>query len=606
MLTCCGWSSPALTAPLGTAFSYRGQLSDAGVAASGTYDLQACLFDESSAAQPLACLPDFEDVAVQSGSFQLDLDFGAGVFIGELRWLELRVRPGSSSGAYTVLAPRTPLRAVPESLRAAAASSAPWSGLTGVPAGFADGIDNGTGTVTAVVAGAGLAGGTITGSGTLSVAPGGVTGSMIAAGAVGATQIAAGAVGADQIDVQSVQRRILAGCVQGQVLRAVNADGSVVCDRIQIPPLVVPLLDNGILGGGSDLAISALALAVDANGRAFAAALAGVGPFVNTYAIACIAAGCPSTTVNPIAGQLLVTDVAIGADGLPLMTAHISASGAFAVIKCNDFDCSTFSQNVVQDEADSLGTQASIAFAPDGLPFIAYDNQTGGKLRVVKCNDARCAPGGEVFGVPLATFDNIAEHFSLVVPADGFPVIALQQISFIAPTTYKLLVVRCNDPLCAGFGEPAAIVDAGSGVRGIRARIGIGANGFPVVAHATTAPNTVRVIECDDPACADGNDPVVRTVVLSNTAPPVVQIASGPGALAILVAETSSAFRSTLIRCRAGGCGAVAGSAATVGSGALDVAIDAAGRPKILWQRQPSDGLSKPALLTLCQTDDCL
>jgi hypothetical protein len=40
------------------------------------------------------------------------------------------------------LTPRQLVRATPEALRANSASVAPWSGLTGVPAGFADGIDN--------------------------------------------------------------------------------------------------------------------------------------------------------------------------------------------------------------------------------------------------------------------------------------------------------------------------------------------------------------------------------------------------------------------------------------------------------------------------------
>ena len=102
-------------------------------------------------------------MAVEAGLFALTLDFGAAPFIGELRFLELRVRPGASGGGYTILAPRQAIRPAPEALRAGAASAAPWSGLTGVPAGFADNVDNNSGgTVTSVAAGTGLSGGTIT------------------------------------------------------------------------------------------------------------------------------------------------------------------------------------------------------------------------------------------------------------------------------------------------------------------------------------------------------------------------------------------------------------------------------------------------------------
>lgn len=101
---------------------------------------------------------------VEDGIFTLPLDFGSSAFAGELQFLEVRVRPGTG-GAYTILTPRQAIRPTPEALRAAVSSAAPWSGLSGVPAGFADGVDNDTnsgGTVTSVASGAGLSGGPIT------------------------------------------------------------------------------------------------------------------------------------------------------------------------------------------------------------------------------------------------------------------------------------------------------------------------------------------------------------------------------------------------------------------------------------------------------------
>ena len=150
---------------LGSAFTYQGQLKESGLPASGLYDFQACLFDGLVAAAPLVCAPDSADVPVAQGLFAVELDFGAAPFSGQQRYLELRARPGASSGTYTVLSPRQLLRATPEALRA---NTVPWTGLSAVPTGFSDGVDN-VG-ITSISGGAGLSGGTITTSGTLAIA----------------------------------------------------------------------------------------------------------------------------------------------------------------------------------------------------------------------------------------------------------------------------------------------------------------------------------------------------------------------------------------------------------------------------------------------------
>jgi hypothetical protein len=59
-----------------------------------------------------------KNVPVSEGLFTVPLDFGAGVFTGDARWLEIGVRPGLSSGAYTLLSPRQALTATPYALYA--------------------------------------------------------------------------------------------------------------------------------------------------------------------------------------------------------------------------------------------------------------------------------------------------------------------------------------------------------------------------------------------------------------------------------------------------------------------------------------------------------
>jgi hypothetical protein len=139
--------------PAGTAFSYQGRLTDNGVAANGPYDLRFTLFETAAAGSAIGAPVVADDVIVSGGVFTVMLDFGAA-FEGHARWLEIGVRPGASSGAFTTLGARQPITPAPHALfsqasqtsarstSSAASDSTPWSGLTSVPAGFADGVDN--------------------------------------------------------------------------------------------------------------------------------------------------------------------------------------------------------------------------------------------------------------------------------------------------------------------------------------------------------------------------------------------------------------------------------------------------------------------------------
>ncbi|MFN8488818.1 MAG: hypothetical protein U0350_14545 [Caldilineaceae bacterium] len=98
---------------LGTNIPYQGQLKDNGTAANGVYDFQFKLYDDASAGSQVGSDMNQEDVTVANGLFSVALDFGGGVFNGEARYLEIGVRPGASTSAYTTLAPRRSLLASP-------------------------------------------------------------------------------------------------------------------------------------------------------------------------------------------------------------------------------------------------------------------------------------------------------------------------------------------------------------------------------------------------------------------------------------------------------------------------------------------------------------
>jgi hypothetical protein len=106
----------AILAAVGTAFTYQGQLVDAGNPAEGAYDFRFLLFDADAGGSQVGATVIRDDVVVASGIFSVQLDFAAAAFDGSARWLAIEVRDGGSNGAYSLLSPRQAITATPYAL----------------------------------------------------------------------------------------------------------------------------------------------------------------------------------------------------------------------------------------------------------------------------------------------------------------------------------------------------------------------------------------------------------------------------------------------------------------------------------------------------------
>lgn len=127
--------------PMGTAFTYQGQLYDASYPANGKYDLAFKLYDASTGGSKMGTDVNAADVNVIDGYFTVELDFGSSVFDSNNRWLEIGVRQGYQNDpcAYISLSPRQKMTVTPYAIYA---ESSNWNKLLNVPAGFADGNDD--------------------------------------------------------------------------------------------------------------------------------------------------------------------------------------------------------------------------------------------------------------------------------------------------------------------------------------------------------------------------------------------------------------------------------------------------------------------------------
>ena len=113
----------AAATALGTAFTYQGQLTDGGSPATGTYDFQFKLYDASSSGGQIGSTVTLDNVSVADGMFTVSIDFGADRFQGDQRFLEVGVREGTSTGAYSTIPGRTDINPSPYALYAVKAEN---------------------------------------------------------------------------------------------------------------------------------------------------------------------------------------------------------------------------------------------------------------------------------------------------------------------------------------------------------------------------------------------------------------------------------------------------------------------------------------------------
>jgi hypothetical protein len=235
---------------------------------------------------------------------------------------------------------------------------------------------------------------------------------------------------------------------------------------------------------------------------------------------------CATSSLHELDAHGSDTSLAIGLDGNPVVS--YSTGSAVKVADCQDPACAASTTHTL-----GSGVQTSIAIAADGNPVVSYRDSQSGALQVAHCSDEACA------GSTLQTVDTVGFDPSIAIGSDRYPVIAYQ-----GPTG-GVTVARCGDSACASSSKHT--VDT----FGARASMAIGTDGFPVVAYQTSGfQNTLRVAHCTDADCAGSTVHVLTTSAFD------VSLAIGADGYPVMALHSGSDGSLRLVDCSDAACGA--------------------------------------------------
>ena len=197
-----------------------------------------------------------------------------------------------------------------------------------------------------------------------------------------------------------------------------------------------------------------------------------------------------------IVGQY--NSLALDAAGHPVIAYYDADKGNLKLLHCDDPGCAgDQSGNIrVLDTAGDVGLYASLALDAAGNPVVSYHDSSSGDLKLLHCIDPKCM-GAVSANISVPVPKAFAWYTSLRLDAAGHPVISYQDS---ANGVLKLL--HCDDPRCAGDESRNIAVPDRSASVGAYNSLALDAAGNPVISYYDAANGDLKLLYCDDPRCA--------------------------------------------------------------------------------------------------------
>jgi hypothetical protein len=213
--------------------------------------------------------------------------------------------------------------------------------------------------------------------------------------------------------------------------------GNVACTSGNVSTTV----DNPANGVGMNTSIT-----IGTDGRAVIShqdTTAGALRITHCANVACTAADSSTNADTPANYVGAHSSIAIGTDGFPVIAHRDATVGGLRVTHCGNATCTIGVTSLTLDNpAGEAGYASSLAIGADGLPVVSHMDTSTHTLRVAHCGNVTCAGRSStaVIDDPAAA---VAGGTGLVIAPDGLPLIAFQN-----STTNTLRVARCGTRTC--------------------------------------------------------------------------------------------------------------------------------------------------------------
>jgi hypothetical protein len=256
------------------------------------------------------------------------------------------------------------------------------------------------------------------------------------------------------------------------------------------------------------------------------------------------------------------TSIAIGADGLPIVAYFEDTGRDLRAAHCSDIACTRATVNLV-DPRGEVGTWPSIAIGTDGFPRIAYEDISHGTLNIVRCLDVLCTNEIGRCQTPECIEAVLASNPSPVVP----PVVRLSPTDGGRPRYPSIAVTGSGTPVVAFHDESAkalGLMRCASNLcdlftasvlehdAGQWPSLASGPDGAVLIAHYAPGSQDLRMTRCADESCNEIDGAALSVDGNAGTNPSLV-LAGGELVLVAYYDATERALR--IATCRSSGCG---------------------------------------------------